>query len=495
MESFSCSYKSRILLTVGEKMKKKAAIITCFFFLFSIANAGFTNPLGENTKVVINGNTLYVGGSGPNNYTSIQDAINDASDGDTIFVYNGTYRENVVIDKSITLLGEDRNATIIDGEREDNVVNITAPSVIVSNFTITNSSSYYISAGIKICNSNCVISNCNIFYNLDYGIWIISSSNNVVVNCNISYNKLEGGVLIEKSFNNRIVNCVFMSNGQGGITLLHSHNDAISNSIFLSNEACGVRISSSNNETVSNCKFIRDGLYVQGDNLSHFLHEIKNDTVDGLPLLYYKNVRNVTIDGMHAGEIILVNCTKSKIQNIDLNNKKVGIEIAFCKENEIYNCNMENVGKTLIMFYSSHNDIHGCTLKNCEDGFVLFFSSQNTIHNCNILESRGGIMLWQSSLNRIKLCNIVGTTNSMSLFGYLTFGNLITNNNFIDNRWDPVFINSIHNLWFHNYWDDWHKIVPKPIFGINLIFLTIQIPWIQFDWHPAKEPIRMVEVK
>ena len=484
MESFSCSYKSRILLTVGEKMKKKAAIITCFFFLFSIANAGFTNPLGENTKVVINGNTLYVGGSGPNNYTSIQDAINDASDGDTIFVYNGTYRENVVIDKSITLLGEDKNATIIDGGRKDNVVNITAPSVIISNFTITNSS-YYKSAGIKICNSKCRVSGCNIFYNLCYGIWIIFSSNNEIANCNISYNGEERGILIEKSFSNRIVNCAFLYNRQGGISLLYSHDDVISNSIFISNRAYGVWIISSNNETISGCKFINDGLFIQGDTLSHFLHEIKNDTVDGLPLLYYKNMRNVTIDGMQVGEIIFVNCTKSKLQNIDLNNKKVGIEIAFGEENEIYNCNMEGVDEPLTILYSSYNDVHSCNLKNCEGGFTLFFSSKNMIHECNILEGGGGIMMWQSSFNKIYCCNISGTTNSVSLFGYLTFGNFIANNNFVHNKWDPVFINSLHNIWLRNYWDNWHLLLPKPIFGINFICYIIQIPWVQFDWMPS----------
>jgi len=59
-------------------MKKKVAIITCFFSLFSIAIAGYTDPLEENTKV-INGNILYVGGFGPNNYTRIQDAIDDSS--------------------------------------------------------------------------------------------------------------------------------------------------------------------------------------------------------------------------------------------------------------------------------------------------------------------------------------------------------------------------------------------------------------------------------
>lgn len=60
------------------------------------------------------GKTLYVGGNGSNNYTTIQDAIDNASYGDTIFVYNGTYYENVVIHKSIKLMGENKSTMIID---------------------------------------------------------------------------------------------------------------------------------------------------------------------------------------------------------------------------------------------------------------------------------------------------------------------------------------------------------------------------------------------
>ncbi|HWR28033.1 MAG TPA: hypothetical protein VN377_06325, partial [Candidatus Thermoplasmatota archaeon] len=51
------------------------------------------------------GNWLYVGGSGSNNYTMIQDAIDNASDGDTVFVFNGMYVGYVIINKSINLIG------------------------------------------------------------------------------------------------------------------------------------------------------------------------------------------------------------------------------------------------------------------------------------------------------------------------------------------------------------------------------------------------------
>ena len=91
------------------------------------------------------GITLYVGGSGPDNYTKIQDAIDNASDGDTIFVYSGTYFEHVVVDKQLYLIGEDKNSTIIDGEGSEDVVVIYADGVTIQQFTIR---SYIISINL-----------------------------------------------------------------------------------------------------------------------------------------------------------------------------------------------------------------------------------------------------------------------------------------------------------------------------------------------------------
>ena len=84
------------------------------------------------------GTTLYVGGSGPNNYTKIQDAVDNASDGDTVFVYDDSspYYENIEIHKSINLIGENRNNTIIDGGEHGNAVNVTADWVNISMFAI-----------------------------------------------------------------------------------------------------------------------------------------------------------------------------------------------------------------------------------------------------------------------------------------------------------------------------------------------------------------------
>ena len=92
------------------------------------------------------GDTLYVGGSGPGNYSTIQEAIDDSEDGDTVFVYDysSPYVENLIVDKSISLIGEDKHMTVIDGneneEGEADVIHIKADGVIVQGFTIQNGS-------------------------------------------------------------------------------------------------------------------------------------------------------------------------------------------------------------------------------------------------------------------------------------------------------------------------------------------------------------------
>ena len=100
-------------------MSRKGAVIWLSFVLvFSLIVI-----IVEIAPIVKAPTTWYVddvpgsGGPGdpPEDFTSIQDAINASIDGDTVFVYNGTYYENVGVGKTINLTGENRDTTIIDG--------------------------------------------------------------------------------------------------------------------------------------------------------------------------------------------------------------------------------------------------------------------------------------------------------------------------------------------------------------------------------------------
>lgn len=87
-----------------------------------------------------NGKTLYVGGSGPGNFSKIQDAVDNASEGDTIFVFQGVYYETVIVPRQLTLIGETRETTIIDAQKKGYTVWITANNVTISGFTLQNGS-------------------------------------------------------------------------------------------------------------------------------------------------------------------------------------------------------------------------------------------------------------------------------------------------------------------------------------------------------------------
>ena len=113
----------------------------------------------KSTIPIRSGDTLYVGGTGPDNYTKIQDAINFANQGDTVFVYDDSspYYERLLIFKPINLIGENKNTTIIDG-RGRTVIEITWDGVNVSGFTIQNGDSKSHYAGVFINSNDNIIS-------------------------------------------------------------------------------------------------------------------------------------------------------------------------------------------------------------------------------------------------------------------------------------------------------------------------------------------------
>jgi parallel beta-helix repeat protein len=131
------------------------------------------------------GNTLYVGGSGPGNYTKIQDAINAASNGDTVFVFDDSspYYEHLNITKSIALIGENKETTLINGSHTGTVINLLANNVTISGFTVEDSGFITLDSGIfcnepyfdhlRICN--------NIIRKSHYGLYIHYATNVTLV--------------------------------------------------------------------------------------------------------------------------------------------------------------------------------------------------------------------------------------------------------------------------------------------------------------------------
>ena len=102
--------------------------------------------------------TLYVGSG--QTYTKIQDAVDAAISGDTIRVYAGTYYENVVIDKTISLIGNGTSHTVVNGSFTGSTITIKANWCNVSGLYVTGSGKGSEDSGIKLLG----VENCRIDY-------------------------------------------------------------------------------------------------------------------------------------------------------------------------------------------------------------------------------------------------------------------------------------------------------------------------------------------
>ena len=145
----------------------------------------------------------------PNDYPTIQAAIDHANAGDVVFVRHGLYNETLTINKSISLIGEDRNSTIIDArEALTQVIAVKGDNITVANFTLGNTSIhrirnsgdvlqtgegdgivvYYLSHNVNIINNTVI--GCPIIGIYSYHTTLIGLDNSILSNVNIIGNSV-----------------------------------------------------------------------------------------------------------------------------------------------------------------------------------------------------------------------------------------------------------------------------------------------------------------
>ena len=142
-----------------------------------------------------------------------------ASDGDTIEVRSGTYHENVVVNKRLTLSGDDKNTTLIDCGGSGDVVQITADNCVITGFMVQNSGVYY--AGIRVSSDENNLYS-NIVCNTYDGITLSSSDHNVLTDNNASCNG--DGIRLVGSSYDVLTNNIANNNEWDGILLRDSSN-------------------------------------------------------------------------------------------------------------------------------------------------------------------------------------------------------------------------------------------------------------------------------
>ena len=205
------------------------------------------------------------------NFLSIQSAIDEACDGDTVIVYPGTYVERIGFKgKAITVRSIDPNdpavvaSTIIDGNGAGHVVTFgqkEGSNSVLNGFTIQNGKGHFVGGGIFCISSSPTITNCIISKNLANGAPNTSdggegggiycqSSSPIITNCTISENSSgggaagysEGGGIFCISSSPTITNCIISKNladGSGGGIYCQSSSPTITNCIISKNSASG----------------------------------------------------------------------------------------------------------------------------------------------------------------------------------------------------------------------------------------------------------------
>ena len=270
-------------------------------------------PIGVST-VTTSGDIITVDDDGGADYTSIQDAIDNAYEGDTIYVYSGIYFENVVVDKSIILQGEDRETTVIDGENKDNVIKIFEDNVKIEKFSIRNCKNDYRFSGVNFDSNNNFLLDCNIYDNY-WGV-LCYGDDNYISNNNIFNN---GRGIILSGANQNMIDNNRISENYGGIYVSHSdRNLIVENEILNHNsnnhpdshtpeEGILVQYSDDNVISLNNISSNEIGLMiVYSDKHDIFNNNIENNNILGIRLDLARNCNIYKNNFIHNGRSNLI---------------------------------------------------------------------------------------------------------------------------------------------------------------------------------------------
>lgn len=360
----------------------------------------------------------------PTDYPTIQTAISEADPGDIIIVKDGTYIENIIASKSITIKSENgANSTIIQAmDSNKHVFHIKAGYVEIKGFTIEGNSRKR--AGIQMESDNCIVSD-NIIHN-SQGIYLSHANNNDLINNVVSDNG--SGISVFFSNNNTLTN-----------------NTINENNSFAGNDAFGIRLYSSSNNTLTGNTMLNNQF-----NFSSECGEINkpcknnvdtSNTVNGKLIYYIRNAENKVYDSsMNIGAFYCIDCNKITVKDLILTKNGTGIYFLNTYNSKIENVTVSGNRNGIDLYSSNYNSIENSKSTNNENsGINLLFSHKNTIRSNSITENTSisgghGIYVGNSTYNAIEN-NVVNSSLKQSgiVFNSSSNCNMITNNEIMSN--------------------------------------------------------------
>ena len=278
-------------------------------------------------------------GSQKHPYQHILEGVLNAIDGDTVYVLSGEYHENIVIDKTISLYGENRSSTVIDGMYSEVIIHTIEDGVAIEQFTIRNSGGFIGNAGIKLDSNYNIVNKCTIY-------------------------RTKTGVYVNETKNNEINNCTFYTNGEG-IHLRSSNRDKVQ-SCYFSQNAFGLNIKGCNGIEITDC-------YANTNSIGYFFDNSSN--IKASKCAAYNNNDN-------GGGLYFSSCYNINISDCIIDHNGFGITTSDCLDVYITNSDL---------FWNTHSGFH-----------IEEYSKNIEIKNCKINENfRFGIYIENSKCNLV----------------------------------------------------------------------------------------------
>lgn len=353
--------------------------------------------------------THEVDGDGGADFITIQDAINASEDGDIIYIHEGIYNEHIVIDKDITVQGENQDLVIIDGDRSGDTVTIDHDYVTLQMLTLRNAyhgidiySSFVSVTSLTIDDmakgivlegatytsiSSSIISNCSSMM----GCWIKSSSHNTTI-INNDFRDSDTAISISNSNEQRITQNSIKDCRFGILFFSSTQNTITSNTI--STTFFGVVFSRSSFNTVQSNSFLHQGMILLGSDVFSDLpvyytsHTIEDNTLDGNPIYYYSQQQDMEVP-TNAAQVILADCQNMLIQDHEYLQTNNPIQIAFSSDCTIANTHIDTSNDSgIIIAFSSRIHLVGSTIMECQGySLMIVLCSDTTIIHNNFIDN------------------------------------------------------------------------------------------------------------
>ena len=452
---------------------KKLIVVGIIILLIgmSVPSTGFNE---EKSTASFDRNTLYVGGDGPGNYTKIQYAIDNSSDGDTVFVFNDSspYYENVeIIEKSIKFIGEDKNTTVIDAGGIDSPLSLwCANDVTVSGFTLQHGGEGGVDAGIYIylSNNNTIVNN-NIINN-NMGIYTWPYSYHTTITRNMIVSNQGTGLFIEQYLNG-IISENTIEDHFNGLVMYFANNSQIIDNNVLNNYHEDIYLHDCTNMILAD-NYAENGIVIDthtSDSEYWNTLTMQNNSAISGEIRFYKDQKNVVVPD-NTAQVILANCSECTIHHLNFTNVLTGIILALSYNNIVtentfyWNQPKGHVHNCIILHYSNHNIIMNNIFHDRSIGILLTkYDSENIIANNLFDNTYRPVLLYRSCVNNFIVWNNFQGSN-IAINSYdpekSSVYNQIHHNNFLESSYKHVRDEGT-NIWDNgypsggNYWDDY----------------------------------------